>query len=288
MKFLSTLTLPFYFGRKRVAKRNLKLIPDFTERQVHEVITEGLRNATLTTFIHFYNDRFNEAFFKRYVVLYGEENIKEFYDKKRGAIAAFVHNFDKESNAFLGFVVDYHVLVFVQEVGRTWISKIETKIRWKLWKSSTTLHYHFVQPGSGTSIIRSLINDGKVVGAAVDGVHSRHFISVPFFNKKIRLPGGVFWLATKLQVPIVPIFFGFDREANTFRIWVGNPIQDGDYETRVKEYAVQFEQHLREHPSHWTGWWRMKLVRDETGEEVFHPHTIGYGKTTVTHSKEER
>jgi menaquinone-dependent protoporphyrinogen IX oxidase len=79
------------------------------------------------------------------------------------------------------------------------------------------------------------------------------------------------------------MFFGFNRKQNTFRIWIGKPIQDGNYETRAKEFVIQFEQHLREHPSHWTGWWRMKLVRDETGDEVFNPHPIGFGKTTITH-----
>jgi len=283
MKFLSALILPFYFKRKRVAKQNLRLIPDFSEKHIHEVITEGLKNATLMTFILFYNDRFDEAFLKRYVVLYGEENIKKFYDQKKGAIVAFVHNFDRQSQAFLGYIVEYHVFPFVEEVDRTWVSNMETKIRWKLWESSTTIHYHFVRPGTATPLIRSLINDGKVVGLGVDGIHSHHFISVPFFNKKIRLPSGIFWLATKLQVPIVPIFSGFDQKQNTFSVWVGNPIQDEYYETRAKEFVIQFEQHLREHPSHWTGWWRMKLVRDETGDEVFHPHPIGYGKTAITH-----
>jgi len=284
VKFLSTVTLPFYFKRKRVAKRNLRLIPYFSERHIHEVITEGLKNSTLTTLIHFYNDRFDEAFFKRYVVLYGEENIKKFYDQKKGAIVVFVNaNFVRQSMAFLGFIVDSNDFDFVEEVDRKWISNMETKIRWRLWESFMTLHHHFVQPGYATSSIRSLINDGKVVGTGVDGIHSHHFITAPFFNKKIRLPSGIFWLATKLQVPNVPMFFGFDRKQNTFRIWIGKPIQHEDYEIRVKEFVIQFEQHLREHPSHWTGWWRMKLVRDETGDEVFNPHPIGYGKTAITH-----
>jgi len=252
------------------------LISVFSKKQINDILREGLMDASMSMLMECYTDHFTEEIYKKYVVIDGETNFRQIKTEKKTPIMAMIHsNFLLSGAALTGYFEKMHTAAFVDEKYLSLIQRFHAKIRRRQFDSMERVtNNYIVGKGSLSAKFRSLIDEGNLVSVCIDGIHSSTFFTIPFFNKKIRLPGGIFWIAAKNQAPMIPFFWGFDREQNIFRIWIGKPIQNENPETIAREYVIQFEQHLRKHPSHWTGWWRMKFIRDENGEEVFVLHKI--------------
>lgn len=276
IKILSYLTSPFYYKRKHIAKSIFLLIGDFSTEQINTVLREGITNVSLFGFMDFYLGRWRPDICEKYVLVEGKEHFQQALAEKRGVLLAFTH-----SNTFnaafpcLGYVKKICSIVILDSSERLSVSRIHAKIRERLWESLETVSYTYLNRGEAVSLkVRSMLKEGKIVAISADGLHAGKFLSVPFFGKKIQLPTGIFKLSTLLGVPILPLFSGFDGKKSVFRVWLGDPILSRTPEEAAEAFIDQFQQHLRKYPSHWTGWWRMKLIKDEKGEDVFQIHSI--------------
>lgn len=274
IQIISSITNPFYCRRKSIARENLLYIEEFSKDQISSVIDEGIKNVSLLGLMDVYMDRLFPEICKKYVTIEGEDNLKQAIAKKIGVLLAFVHsNAHNVALPCIGAIEKVHCVVTLNDSDR--LSTIHSKLRGSMWESPETLTYIYLKKKESAAFkICRLLKDTKVVAITADGRHTSKFLSVPFFDKKIRLPMGVFMIGTKLQVPIVPLFSGFDRKQRMYRVKLGKPILSQSSETAAEEFSARFQEHLKQYPSHWTGWWRMKLVKDDRGDEVFHIYSV--------------
>jgi lauroyl/myristoyl acyltransferase len=274
IKRLTSLAAPFYFRRKRIAKRNLLCLQEFSPLKIATVLNDGIKNVPLFGFLDFCIDKWSLERCKRHVIIEGKEDFMEAVAQKRGVLLAFVHsNITDVAIPCVGHLEKVYAIVLLDSDG-SFVSNIHVRMREHLWESIKTISFRYLDKEKAPTVkIRGMLNQAKVVAVAADGRHSGKFITVPFFSKKIRLPSGIFRLSALVQSPVVPLFSSFDREKGVFRVWLGKPILSPSPEETAEAYALQFQEHLREYPSHWTGWWRMRLIRDEKGEEVFYIHS---------------
>ena len=277
IKMLSYLAAPFLWERERIALKNLFLIKSFSTEQVQREVKEAIQNVTLFSLLDFIVDQWDSDLCKQYVWIEGKEHLYEALQKGKGVLLAFVHS------SILGVALPcVGQIERIYDIGRLErssgfnFSSIHSKIRGHLWESIKTIEFTYInKKEEGISFkIRHLLKLGKVVSTSADGQYAEKFISVSFFDKKIQLAKGMFQLSTLFQAPILPLFCGFDWKEDVFRIWLGSPILTSTPQQAAEAFSVQFQEHLKKFPSHWTGWWRMGLFKDERGEEVFHLHSI--------------
>jgi lauroyl/myristoyl acyltransferase len=275
IKLLGLFTSFFYFKRRKVARNNLLMMRDFSREHIDTVLKEGLHVAAMFGFFDFILGKWTPELCRKYVIIEGQENYLQVAAQNRGVLVAFIH-----SNTFnvvfpcLGFLQKMHTLVILESDGSL-VSTLHAKIRRTMWESAKKLSYVYLnKEESATLKIRRMLKEGKVVNISADGQHTGKFFSLPFFDKKILLPTGIFKLSALCQSPIIPLFSGFDRKGNVFRVHLGSPIISQKPEEAADLFVRQFQKHIMKFPSHWAGWWRMKLVKDEKGEEVFDLYSV--------------
>ncbi len=276
VKILSSLAVPVYYQRRRKAKKNLFLMSSFTKGQVQSVLHEGIKNVSLFGLLDFFCNKLGPDFLKKYSVIEGIEYLNQAKAGGRGGLIAFVH-----SNTFnialncIGNIEKIYDIGILEPSQRWSIASFKSKVRERMWEGTKAMTFIYLQKGESVSLkVRSLLKEGKIVSTSVDGLHAEKFLVVPFFDRKIKLPAGFFTLSTLFKAPLVPLFSGFDWKENVFRIWLGSPILTPTPQQAAEAFSIQFQEHLKKFPSHWTGWWRMGLFKDERGEEVFHLHSI--------------
>lgn len=275
-KAFSSLASPFLYGRRKIALNNLLKIQEFSEEQRNTVLDEGIKNVMLFGFLDFNMDRCSVSLCDRYVKIEGRENLLRALGGGHGALLAFIH-----SNTFnialpcVGHINRLYSIVTIESAHTLSITSLHAKIRRYLWEAIPTITHTYLKQEESTSLkIRGLLKENKVVALSADGQHTEKFFSVPFFDKKIQLPIGFLKLSVLMHAPIVPLFSGFDRKKNVFNVWLGAPILEETPESAAGAFSAQLQAHLRKYPSHWAGWWRMRLVQDDEGAGVFQLHSV--------------
>lgn len=275
IKILSFFTSFFYFKRRKVARNNLLMMRDFSREHIDTVLKEGLHVAAMFGFFDFIMGKWSPELCRKYVIIEGQENYLQAVAQNRGVLVACIH-----SNTFtvalpcMGFLQKTHTLVILESDGSL-VSTLHAKIRRTMWESAKSMSYIYLdKEASATLKIRRMLKEGKVVNISADGQHTGKFFSLPFFDKKILLPTGIFKLSALCQSPIIPLFSGFDIKRNVFRVHLGSPIISQKPEEAAELFVRRFQKHIMKFPSHWAGWWRMKLVKDENGEEVFDLYSV--------------
>jgi len=276
IKILSFFAAPFFNKRKRIAKNNLFLIQDFSMEQINIALNEGIKSIYTHTLLDFIIDKWSPENSKKYVLIEGKEHLQQALAGGKGVLLTFIHS--NTQNVYLpcvGLIEKVYIIAILENLNRFSINSIHDKIREHLWESIRSTKFKYLnKKESVNSKIGSLLKASKIVAISADGLHAGKFFLVPFFNKKIKLPVGFAKLSKLFNAPIVPIFSGFDRKKNLFRVWLGNPIFSQTPKMAAEAFSAQFQEHLKKYPSHWTGWWRMKLVKDEKGEEFFQIYSI--------------
>jgi len=276
IKFLGVVSAPFFYKRRDIAKKNLFLIRNFSIDQIHTVIQDGIKNVPLTGLLRFSYGHGVPDLFKKYVRIEGKEHLTQALSRGKGVLLTFVHsNTQGIALPYIGGIERLYLIVALQNSNRLSINSVYAKIIKHLRERIRDFECIYTNDEESLkSKISNLLKAGKVVSISADGQHARKFFIVPFFDKKIKMPVGFSKLSVFHQAPIVPLFSGFDRKENIFRIWLGPPILSQTPEMAAEAFSVQFQEHLKKYPSHWTGWWRMKLVQDEKGNEVFHIYSV--------------
>ena len=274
IKIICYLTMPLFYKRREVAQKNLSLIVDFSTEQMDNVLGEGIKNIPLFGFLDFFMDQWTPTLCRRYMRVEGIEVLHNLLDEKKGVLLAFIHanNFNIVFHC-IGYIKKLYCIVFLDRSNP--ISNLHVKIRGGMWENIKPMKFIYLNENDSISLtIRRLLKEGKLVALSTDGQQTGNFLYVPFFNKRLKLPLGIFRLGTLFQAPIIPFFSGFDWKDNVFRVWLGTPILCKTPEEAAEAYGAQFQKHLKKYPSHWTGWWRMELMKDEKNEEFFRIYSI--------------
>jgi lauroyl/myristoyl acyltransferase len=97
-------------------------------------------------------------------------------------------------------------------------------------------------------------------------------VPVTLFKRRVELPAGPFFLATRTGAPLLPAFF--HHEDGRYRLWAHPPLEiptlvdPNDADARnaaiagaAQEWAALFEAFLREHPDMWQFWLDKRWVK---------------------------
>lgn len=117
-------------------------------------------------------------------------------------------------------------------------------------------------------ILRALRNN-RLLGITPDLVQKPgKGIPVTLFGRRVELPAGAFFLATRTRAPLIPWFF--HHEGGRYRMWTHEALtvdtgadRDEAMADLAQRWATLFEQFLRAHPDMWQFWldkrWRQWL-----------------------------
>ncbi|OYD14242.1 hypothetical protein CH333_08615 [candidate division WOR-3 bacterium JGI_Cruoil_03_44_89] len=103
--------------------------------------------------------------------------------------------------------------------------------------------------GKGIKEVLSILKAGNVVATLGDRDYTGNHILVQFMNRKIGVPRGVFEIALRLKIPIIPAFCV--KEDNRYRVYFEEPIAFTCEDDAVRKWIDVLERYVRRYPTQW-------------------------------------
>lgn len=144
-------------------------------------------------------------------------------------------------------------------------SVIKNKIMEIEYASEKNMKADFIYLGSSPRQIFRVLQNNEILVISLDGISDPKRITVPFFNRKIRLSPAVVRIASKFGTPVLPVFT-IREDDNRHRIVVCEEITvDREAEDKeelfLKKFANLMENYIMKYPDHYA-WFVYKNKTD--------------------------
>jgi len=134
-------------------------------------------------------------------------------------------------------------------------SVIKNKIMEIEYTCEKSLRANFIYMGSSARQIFRVLQNNEILVISVDGIADPKRITLPFFDRKIRLSPAVVRIASKLDSPVLPVFTVREKD-NRHRIIILEEMTiDKDAENKeelfLKNFAYLMESYITKYPGHY-------------------------------------
>jgi KDO2-lipid IV(A) lauroyltransferase len=103
--------------------------------------------------------------------------------------------------------------------------------------------------GEGVKEVLSMLREGNVVATLADRDYTGNYTIASFLDRKIGIPRGVFEIAHKLKIPIIPAFCV--KEDNRYRVYFEEPIDPICEDDAISKWVDVVERYVKRYPTQW-------------------------------------
>lgn len=103
--------------------------------------------------------------------------------------------------------------------------------------------------GEDMKKVLTTLKRGNVVATLGDRDYTGNYIIAPFMDRKIHIPRGIFEIACRLKIPIIPAFCV--KENNRYKVYFEEPIDPTCKDDAVGKWINILEKYVKKYPTQW-------------------------------------
>ncbi|PCJ62113.1 MAG: hypothetical protein COA79_05340 [Planctomycetota bacterium] len=235
-------------SRKHIALDNLRFA--FPEKETSEIkllCKECFKNLTLSMIDMFRLDLYSEKLCKEIMEIEGEEFLRKASSEKDGIIFLTAHIGFWEAGVFLFPRYGFKTNFVAKKIKNPLISEYIFEKR-KMYDGDV------IDKKNGLKKILKTLKNNDAIGVLLDQhAHTAESVTIDFFGRPANTSIGVIQIASKKQVPIIPVFC-YRIPKNRFKVIVHKPIYLNSkvgLEKNAEEINEIIENAIKEYPSQW-------------------------------------
>jgi lauroyl/myristoyl acyltransferase len=226
---------------------NLRLVfPDKDEKKLLKISKRACMNLAVCLYEQLFMGRIiNSRNYHKFVKDESFENLYSAHKEGRGVILLTGHLGNYEWGASFIGCLGFRISVISVEYRTSFIRDIYEENR----KKSGIGVFYVKKSFSGP--VRFL-KKGGLLAIAGDRSFGGSTVTVEMFGKRVEIPKGAFFMASKLEVPVV-VGFGPKEKDGRYHVHLAKPfkVKEKEIEESAKRYAKMLERYIRKYPDQW-------------------------------------
>ncbi len=240
----------YYFVYKESAKNHLSNLKtafgdEKDDGELKKITKKAMCNFSIQLYEHTIMGRLNRRNYTKFLKGEMMENLFNAYRERKGVIILSAHLGNYEWGAALMALNDIRASVISLEYKTPFIKTLYKKNRNKVGVTIFYLRKTF------SDSIRFL-KSGGVLAIAGDRNFGDAPISMKLFNRETEIPKGAFYLASKLDVPIVPAF-SLKEKDGLYHVYFEKAykINENEIQSGANRYVSILSRYIKKYPEQW-------------------------------------
>lgn len=240
----------YYFVYRKAIENHLSNLKvafgtEMEDKELKKITKKAINNFSVALYEHAAMGRLNERNYSHFIKGEQMENLFSASRKGNGVIALSAHLGNYEWGAALVSFAGLPVSVMSLEYRSEYIKNIYETQRRKVGIKVFYVRKSFSGP-------LRFLKEGGVLAIASDRNFAEVSIKVNLFGRMTEIPKGAFYLASRLNVPLVPAFCLKERDGK-YHVYFekGYNIKENEMQAGANKYASILAKYIKKYPEQW-------------------------------------
>lgn len=240
----------YYFIYKKSRENHLSNLKvafgdEISDTELKKITKKAIYNLAVALYEHTIMGRLNKRNYTKYLKGEMMENLFNAHREGNGVIILSAHTGNYEWGAALMSLTGFSVSSMSLEYRSEYIKNIYEINRKKVGINVFYVRKSFAGP-------TRFLKDGGVLAIACDRNFDEVPVSVKLFNRETEIPKGAFFLASRLNIPLVPAF-SLKEKDGLYHVYFekGYKITKDEIESGANKYASILAKYIKKYPEQW-------------------------------------